>query len=183
MVSNILKRRQTQNPHLFIESTPSDRSCNDLSFNTTGLLVAGYDKVRSSPSLKVYDVKLPKYQEIYSTLPGEPARSVSFISNEPNSLICGSYKFLRGYDIRANISVFSLGTTYVEGVTIDPLNNNYFATHTDKGILRVWDRRRMSSASSGSEYLLSINPFNETGHDKEFPAFRMSCTRSGEFSF
>lgn len=178
VVSNILFEKKT----LLIESTPNDRSCNTVSFSTNGLLAAGYDKVRSSCSLKVYDISRHSKSyttDIYSAVPGELARSVSFIPDEPNSLICGSYKFLRGFDIRANMSVFSFGTTYLDGITVDPLNTNYFATRNEKGHVRVWDRRRMASGGSSSDFLLSINPF---GEKCDFWSFRMSTTRTGEFS-
>lgn len=177
-VSNLL----TDKKPILIQSNPKDRSCNTVSFSRTGLLAAGYERVRSSCSLKIYDIRrLSKSHavEIYSTVPGEPTRSVSFVKNEPHSLIGGVFKHLKGFDTRVNAPVFSFATTHLLEITTDPLNSNYFSSHNDKGNIRIWDRRYLIPNGSSSDYSLSISPF---GKDIGICPFQMSNNVSGEFS-
>lgn len=177
-VSNLLTNKKP----IFIQSNPKERSCNTVSFSRTGLLAAGYERVRSSCSLKIYDIRrLSKSHavEIYSTVPGEPTRSVSFVKTEPNSLIGGVFKHLKGFDTRVNAPVFSFATTHLLEITTDPLNSNYFSSYNDKGNIRIWDRRNLIPNGSSSDYSLSISPF---GKDVGVCPFQMSNNVSGEFS-
>lgn len=163
------------------------RPCNSLSFSSQGYLAVALDKVRNDSSLQIFDINRVFQGDkaaTYSLLANEVVSSVSFLPDSQVSLICGSYKFLREYDVRYPSPNFEVATKYVHGVTIDPFNNNYFSTHTDNGLVAFWDRRKMHTGSSGSsEPLLTVNPIGELLRGKNtFPCFRISSTRRGEFS-
>lgn len=161
------------------------RPCNAVSFNSNGLLAIGLDKVRSDNCLQIWDIDRISQTEneapktaTYSFLPSDVISSLAFVPEMPSSLICGSYKFLREFDLRAQTTTIQLATKYVHGITFDPFNPSNFCSHAEDGIVSFWDRRQIRNG----EPLLVLNPNIDSVRAKGgFPCFRLSSTRRGEF--
>lgn len=176
------------NPKTVIRLRPKQqRPCNSVSFNSQGLLAVALDKVRNDSSLQIFDInrvfqndKTPSF----SLMTSDVVSSAAFLRETPSSLVCGSYKFLREYDLRSGSTNFEAATKFVHGATVDPFNDYFFSTHSDSGTVAFWDRRQIRPGVSGSsEPILTINPFGESLRGKNaFPCFRISSTRRGEFA-
>lgn len=115
----------------------------------------------------------------YAFLPSDVISSLAFLPEIPTSLLCGSYKFLREFDLRSQSSSMQLATKCVQGICVDPFNQHYFSSHAEDGTVSFWDRRLMR----GGEPLLALNPAGDIARGKDpFPCFRLSSTRRGEFA-
>lgn len=161
------------------------RPCNAVSFNSNGLLAIGLDKVRSDNCLQIWSIDRISQTEkeapktaTYSFLPSDVISSLAFVPEMPSSLICGSYKFLREFDLRSQSTAIQLATKYVHGITFDPFNPSNFCSHAEDGTVSFWDRRQIRNG----EPLLVLNPNVDSARAKGgFPCFRLSSTRRGEF--
>lgn len=89
------------------------RSCNDVSFNSNGTLVAqGLDKVRNDFCLNIWDVNERMSHSRHTSghdvarpsrqlASGESIHSVKFTRDNPNTMLCGAaLRYLRLYDLR-----------------------------------------------------------------------------------
>lgn len=136
------------------------RPCNAVAFAKTGLLAVGLERVRNDSCLNVWDVEhrlLTSISPISSPgrSPFEPVRkfassegitSIKFFHGQPDTLVTGvKGACIRLYDLRDNLgnAAIQFQTTSVHNISIDPLNENYFAsagTQKDTSI-QIWDRR------------------------------------------
>ncbi|KAI9684221.1 MAG: hypothetical protein M1829_003492 [Trizodia sp. TS-e1964] len=158
----------------FSYSLKYPRVCNALSFNSEGLLAAGFEKSRGDHSLMIWDVKqrLGETAEkaakpLWSFLAGDAISSLQFFANQPSLLALGvnggKDLGLRLIDLREGTSYIHIPTKAAHNVTVDNNNDNCFASigpasgsNTDLAIF-VWDRRSLgrsnaSNLSSGHNY-------------------------------
>lgn len=162
------------------------RPCNTVSFSSNGLLAVGLDKVRNDNCLQIWNIDRASQGDkdtlrtpTYAFLPSDVISSLAFLPEIPFSLLCGSYKFLREFDLRSQSSSMQLATKCVHGIRVDPFNHHYFSSHAEDGTVSFWDRRLMRSG----EPLLVLNPAGDITRGKNaFPCFRLSSTRRGEFA-
>lgn len=162
------------------------RPCNAVSFSSNGMLAIGLDKVRNDHCLQIWTIdrvsqgdKEALKSPTYSLLPSDVIISVSFLPQIPSSLLCGSYKFLREFDLRSQSPSVQLATKCVRGISVDAFNQNYFSSHSEDGTVCFWDRRLLRSGDP----LLVLNPVWDNARGKNaFPPIRVSHTRRGEFS-
>lgn len=177
-------RNETQAP---IKLRPKQlRPCNAVSFSSNGHLAIGLGKVRNDSCLQIWNIERVSQGDketlkspTYNFLPSDAISSLAFFRETPNSLLCGSYKFLREFDLRSQSSSMQLATKCVQGICVNPLNQHYYSSHADDGIVSFWDRRLMRSG----EPLLSLNPLGDASRGNNgFPCFRLSSTRQGEFA-
>ncbi|KAL9577234.1 MAG: hypothetical protein Q9203_007539, partial [Teloschistes exilis] len=141
------------------------RLCNVVSFAKSGLLAVGLERVRNDTCLNIWDVEhrlLTSASPIGSpgTSQHEPVRryassegvtSIKFFHGQPDSLVAGiKGSSIRLYDLRDNAgnAAIQFQTTSVHNISIDPLNENYFASSgTQKDTtIQIWDRRFGSPA-------------------------------------
>ena len=149
------------------------RLCNAVSLSTKGLLAAGLDKVRNDFCLNIWDVNqrlsswnanANEQEWTSSKTHSEPIRklatsetisSIKFFADQPDSLVTGvKGQFVRIYDLRespGNPSV-QFATRCAHSLSIDPLDENYFASASGGGepLVCVWDRRVTARASAAS---------------------------------
>ncbi|KAI9837958.1 MAG: hypothetical protein M1819_006112 [Sarea resinae] len=144
----------------------NQRYCNAIAFSTQGLLAAGLDKVRNDFCLNVWNVdqRNPSVSSAGSTrVQADPIRklctseavsSVKFFMDRPNTLVAGvGRQFIRIFDLKEPPGSPSLQfvTRRVNYLSIDPLDENYFASagsQTDTTVC-IWDRR-FSPASTAA---------------------------------
>ncbi len=90
------------------------RSCNSVSFNSTGYLLAtGLDKVRNDFCLNIWDVNQRMGQVPQDNLrpsrqlaSSEAISSVRFTRDHPNTLVAGvAYRFIRIFDLRGRLAL------------------------------------------------------------------------------
>lgn len=189
--SSILKLRPKQS-----------RPCNSLSFNNEGLIAAGFDKGRQDNSLQIWNIehysrssnndhiKRPTYSYIHN----EAVLSSTFYPDHNNNLLAGSYKFLRGIDLRAEAATFQMATKCTLGITIDHFQPHLFLSFSEDGSLVLWDRRKLSENSSKFKSSLNANVSTETpllqfnkllsdsSRKNYTPCVRYSTIKKGEFS-
>ncbi|KAL8948359.1 MAG: hypothetical protein Q9222_005455, partial [Ikaeria aurantiellina] len=161
------------------------RACNAIAFSANGLLANGLERVRGGIGLNVWDIShhvLTPTSPVLS--PGrsshEPTRklaisegisSIRFFNTQPDTLLAGvKGACIRLYDLREHSgnAVVQFQTTAVHDITIDYLNENYFAsaiTQKDTTV-QIWDRRFGSPVSattlgSGSGYNTFVGPVLE----------------------
>lgn len=182
-----------------------NRPCNSLSFSHSNLIAAGFDKGRQDNSLQIWDIQeYPRTGDINSDatsrrpvlsyIPNEAVLSAAFLPDKEVNVICGSYKFLREIDTRADLPIYQIATKCTLGLMVDPFQPHLFQSYSEDGSLFIWDRRKLTSnnrklkASSGN--VLIENPllqFNKLLSGPSFrknlrPCVRYSAVRRGEFS-
>jgi hypothetical protein len=169
------------------------RACNSLSINRNGLIAVGLDKVRNDNCLLIWDVDQYSSRAsnddsasrtpLHSYLPNEVISSVVFLPQSPNTLLCGSYKFIRELDVRTNAASFQCATKCAQGISVNLNNEMYFASYSDEGAFSIWDRRQMRSGSATGEPALLMNRlFSESSRKSSATSFRFSLSRSDEFT-
>ncbi|CCE88896.1 Piso0_001686 [Millerozyma farinosa CBS 7064] len=178
------------------------RPCNSLSFNNNGLVAVGFDKGRQDSSLQVWDIQHYSRagsndhisRPTYTYMPNEAILSCNFYLNDSNSLLSGSYKFLREVDLRAETPVFQMATKLTLGITSDPFQEHLFSSYNEDGSLAIWDRRKLTTNFSKNKTIsggsgVSESPvlyFNRLFHDSTrktpSPCFRYSTIRRNEFA-
>ncbi|CAK9439413.1 uncharacterized protein LODBEIA_P35460 [Lodderomyces beijingensis] len=185
-----------------------NRPCNSITFNRSNLLVAGFDKGRQDNSLQIWDVEessskdLVKAEDesrvkkpVASFLPNEAVLSATFLPDTDTNVLCGSYKFLREIDLRADQPIFQMATKCTLGLMVDPFQTHLFQSHGEDGSLCIWDRRMLTSSqkSRGSTTgglvvtetpILQFNKLlsDSPGRKIQNPCVRYSSIRRGEFS-
>lgn len=138
----------------------SQRGCNAVAFNREGLLATGLDKVRQDAALNIWDIKQRLGSSDSSR--SQPSRkintetiaSVGFFDDQPNLLVAGvSGRQVRIFDLRDSHGSPALQaqTKCGYGLTIDHLDQNYFASYSEDppGMVAVWDRRWSGRGSGG----------------------------------
>lgn len=194
-IVNIFNLKKTDIPALKLKPKQS-RTCNSVAFNTQGLVAAGLDKVRNDNGLVIWNVEhyssatspapdgLGKNMSpMESHLPNESVSSVSFLPRNPSVLLSGSYKFIREFDLRSPTPTFQCVTKCSQGITVNPFNDNYFASYADSSV-SLWDRRMMRSGGSNTEPILYMpRLFGEASRKGlSNSCFRFSLSGSGEFA-
>ena len=151
----------------------SQRQCNAVSFNPSGLLATGLERVRNDFCLSIYDINQYISSHTHHGLGSkqviEPVRklatsegitSIKFFAQQPNTLVVGvKGTCVRIYDLREDTSnpVRQYQTGCVHNIAIDPTDENYFASAAplkDTTVL-VWDRRSTVRPISGSSGISS----------------------------
>lgn len=159
------------------------RSCNTVSFSSNGFLAVGLDKVRNENCLQIWNIDRVSQGDghntpTYSFLPSDVISSLAFLPDTPPSLLCGSYKFIREFDLRTQSSVTQFATKCVRGICVDPFNQHYFSSHSEDGTVAFWDRRQVRNG----EPLLLLNSAGDARNKTAFTCFRLSNIRRGEFA-
>ncbi|CAI5758642.1 unnamed protein product [Candida verbasci] len=171
-----------------------DRPCNSISFSDNNLIVAGYDKGRQDNSLQIWNIEDQgeNKRPLTSYLPNEAILSTIFYPDQSN-IICGSYKFLREFDLRSDQPVFQMATKCTLGLNIDHFQNHLFQSFSEDGSLAIWDRRKLTSnnvkksIASGIVQETPILQFSKLLNDfssrkVQHPCVRYSSIRKGEFA-
>ncbi|KAH9222678.1 hypothetical protein DL95DRAFT_325636 [Leptodontidium sp. 2 PMI_412] len=153
------------------------RPCQSVSFNTTGLLAVGLDRVRNDSCLQVWDVNerlagWDSHQKGWSVPPMnniEPKKklegstsitSIRFFEDQPKTLVAGvKNQSVRIHDLRdPNSAVINFPTRCNNNVAIDYLDPNYFASSSlDQPGLVIWDRRVAGRSTASPMYLESFD--------------------------
>lgn len=161
----------------------SNPTCNDVSFNSDNLLAIALDKVRAESSLRIFDTKRAEEgarEAISSLAANDLIFSTSFIPEEPQSIICGSYKSLREFDIRSSSPTFQIFCKDVHDITPDPFNSNFFAAkNQEKRTVSFFDRRFIQADANP---LISVSVYSNQNKENMISCFRASSTRRGEFA-
>lgn len=187
----------TQSTSTILKFRPKQaRPCNDLTFGG-GLVAAAFDKGRQDNSLQLWNIERGSNPQgansqvskpVLSYIPNEAVLSTIFYPESQHSLLCGSYKYLREIDTRSDVPVFQLATKCTLGLTVDPFDTHMFLSLGEDGSLAIWDRRRLSSAVTGTRHnvsetpILQFNKLLELSRKNSSPCFRYSGIRRGEFS-
>jgi hypothetical protein len=121
---------------------------------------------------------LPSIDPLGQFATGDSISSVKFITGSRDLVLAAvSQKWLRSYDIRSsastNSALRSVPSSLIEGLIIDPLDSNRFASF-GAGTIHVWDLRRLKQPS------LSFNNYDAIGDTLSPP--RRSSRLSIEFS-
>ena len=150
------------------------RKCNSVAFNTQDWVALAVDKTRSDVCLFVFDTNRTgeaSAEPVRKLCAAELVSSVRFFPGKPQEIVAGVQKaFVRIYDLRDGFSTSSnsaqAATRNVNNITIDPLDENYFASggSTDDPSVAVWDRRWMAAAAGPS----SASSSSHTGAVFEF---------------
>ncbi|PBP26540.1 WD repeat domain-containing protein [Diplocarpon rosae] len=153
------------------------RPCQSVSFNTTGLLAVGLDRVRNDSCLQVWDVNqrlagwdpylkgwnVPAMNSIEPKRKLEGSTSITsirFFEDQPQTLIAGvKNQSIRVHDLRdPNSSVLNFQTRCNNNIAIDHTDTNYFASSSlDQPGLVIWDRRVSSRSTASPMYLESFD--------------------------
>lgn len=188
--STILNLRPKQN-----------RPCNSISFSNNNLVAVGFDKGRQDTSLQIWNIdgysssgnnnhlKRP----VTSLLPNEAILSTVFYPDQNSNIICGSYKFLREFDLRTDQPIYQMATKCTSGLKIDYFQSHLFQSFSEDGSLAIWDRRKLTSNKCkqlGSTNVITETPilqFNRLLSDASSrkvsnPCVRYSTVRKGEFA-
>ncbi|MCJ1372649.1 hypothetical protein MMC20_003874 [Loxospora ochrophaea] len=150
----------------------SQRQCNAVAFNKTGLLATGLERVRNDFCLNVFDIN-QRISTQHTLSPGssrqpvdsirklassEGITSIRFFTKQPDTLIAGvKGACVRVYDLRESTGSPSLQfqTAHIHYLSIDPTNENYFASAGPPRdtTIHIWDRRSAARpVSTGLSY-------------------------------
>lgn len=161
------------------------RPCNTVAFGANGLVAAGFDKGRQDNSLQVWDAARASSDSrpVHAHVANEAILLLLFLDE---TVVAGSYKFLRQFDLRSDQPAFQVATKCTLGLVADPLQSHYFLLYGDDGLVAVWDRRRLgkhkANAATGAEPVLHFPKLLADGSRKGSPCLRYSPVRRGEFS-
>ncbi|KAL8699708.1 MAG: hypothetical protein Q9201_005850 [Fulgogasparrea decipioides] len=145
------------------------RHCNAVAFAKTGLLAVGLERVRADFCLNVWDVEhrllidtsptsspgRSSYEPVRKFASSEGITSIKFFHGQPDTLVTGvKGACIRLYDLRDHTGNPALQflTTSVHNISIDLLDENYFAsagTQKDTTI-QIWDRRYGAPSTAAS---------------------------------
>ena len=150
----------------------SQRQCNAVAFNSTGLLATGLERVRNDFSLNVFDINqrmrgssgpgsirnAPPVEPIRKLASSEGITSIKFFTGQPDTLVAGvKGTCVRVYDLRESTGSPALQnqTPCVHNIAIDPRDENYFASvgPARDSTIHIWDRRstlRSTASNLGS---------------------------------
>lgn len=152
------------------------RKCNSVAFNTQDWLALAVDKTRSDVCLFVFDTNRTgeaSADPVRKLCAAELVSSVRFFPGRPQEIVAGVQRaFVRIYDLRDGFSGSTNGaqaaTRNVNNISVDPLDENYFASggSTDDPSVTVWDRRWIAAGSVSTTSSTSSN--SNTGAVFEF---------------
>lgn len=136
------------------------RKCNSIAFSKDNWLACALDKTRSDVCLNIYDAGSDSqaYSEpIRRLCPAELVSSVRFFPHHPQEVVLAAQRsFVRLYDLRdphtSSGATLQATTRNVNNITIDPLDEHYFASagSTDDPSVTVWDKRWLANGTGGS---------------------------------
>ncbi|KAL2074388.1 hypothetical protein VTL71DRAFT_8166 [Oculimacula yallundae] len=153
------------------------RPIQSVSFNTTGLLAVGLDRVRNDSCLQVWDVNerlagWKSHEKGWSVPPMnsiEPKKklegstsitSIRFFEDQPKTLVAGvKNSSVRIHDLRDNnAAVINFPTRCNNNIAIDYMDPNYFASSSlDQPGIVIWDRRAGGRSTASPMYLESTD--------------------------
>ncbi|KAK5990218.1 SEH-associated 4-like protein [Cladobotryum mycophilum] len=172
-IVNLLKIDDNSNAYVEL-GLKMARTCQAVSFNTTGLLAVGLDRVRMDPSLQVWDInRLSSAASQRQGFPDdvgsftdprnrlEPSVSVSsikFFEDSPQVLVAGiKGQGVRIHDLRDPTNVLTFHTKCNNNLSIDYADQNYFASSAlDHPGVMIWDRRATSRPVASHSYTQAI---------------------------
>ncbi|RCK64511.1 SEH-associated protein 4 [Candida viswanathii] len=188
--SSVLSLRPKQN-----------RPCNSISFSNNNLVAVGFDKGRQDNSLQIWSVESYSSagnnshlkRPVTTYLPNEAILSTVFYPDQNSNIICGSYKFLREIDLRADQPIYQMATKCTFGLQIDYFQSHLFQSFSEDGSLAIWDSRKLTAnkyKQLGPTNVITETPvlqFNRLLSDASSrkvtnPCVRYSTVRRGEFA-
>lgn len=215
--ARIIQIDSLENKPDFLQSFPVrlQRKCNSIAWGSKDLLATGLDRARNDSSLNIYDTRT-----LSSSTQAEPLRkfsitegvtNVKFFADQPDVILAGiSRQCIRIYDLRgkwlncsrqcyADRLLDNVGggpvafpTRHVHYLSIDPLDQNYFASVGAAGenVVSVWDRRAVARSSAASlsdsplaTAVLEIKPVViSTQNQANIWSLRYSGYRRGSFA-
>ncbi|RFU79945.1 wd repeat-containing [Trichoderma arundinaceum] len=171
-IVNLLRIDDSSNAYIEL-GLKMARTCQAVSFNTTGLLAVGLDRVRMDQSLQVWDVnRLSSVISLGKGFPdnwgslSEPKRvepsvsvsSIKFFEDSPNVLVVGiKGQGVRIHDLRDPTGVITFHTKCNNNLAIDYADQNYFASSAlDHPGVMIWDRRATSRPIASHTYTQAV---------------------------
>ncbi|KAJ9155102.1 WD repeat domain-containing protein [Pleurostoma richardsiae] len=174
-IVNLLRVDDNSNAYMELGLKVS-RTCQAVSFSTSGLLAVGLDRVRSDQCLHIWDVNRLS-SGISTSVSGfgphvepftDPVRrleasmsisSVKFFEDNPNTLVVGIRgQGLRIHDLREEASSYNFPTRCNNNLAIDYADPNYFASSAlDQPGIMIWDRRARSRPVASASYLDAVD--------------------------
>ncbi|KAI9806374.1 MAG: hypothetical protein M1825_006489 [Sarcosagium campestre] len=163
-------------------SVKNQRLCNAISLSSKNLLASGLDKVRNDFCLNIWDINhrlstwnkkargwgpaRPQVEPIRKLATSETISSIKFFTDQPDSLVTGvKGQVVRVYDLRESPGnpAIQFSTRCTHNLSIDPQDENYFASASSSGgpVVCVWDRRMSGRPSSVN--VPSINDSYQAG--------------------
>ena len=151
--------------------TKQQRKCNSVAISTQSWVAVALDKTRSDVCLNIYDAQsntTSLEEPVRRLCAAELVSSVRFFPGQPREVVATTSRaFIRVIDLRdshfgGGSSNLQASTRNVNNVTIDPLDENFFASagSTDDPSVTIWDRRWMSSSTSGGSNTGAIFHFH-----------------------
>jgi len=112
------------------------------------MLASGLDKVRNDSCLHIWDINQRlgsgSDRPIRQLASSEAIAACQFTRDNPHILVAGvAYRWVRIFDLReaaSGTSAMSCNSRCVYNISLD-LDPNYYAGHSDDGVVTVWDRR------------------------------------------
>ena len=145
------------------------RLCNAVTFGRPNLLATGLDRVRNDFCLSIWDLTQrllsgtptlgntgkPTPDPLRKFASSEAVTSIKFFPGQLDTFVAGvKGSCIRIYDLRDNVGNASLQfqTAAVNNISIDPLDENYFAAAGAQkdATIQIWDRRSRSSFSASN---------------------------------
>ncbi|TKA28829.1 hypothetical protein B0A54_16018 [Friedmanniomyces endolithicus] len=173
------------------------RKCNSVALSSQHWLAVALDKTRSDVCLNVYDVNgdiSSSVEPVRRLCAAEQVSSVRFFPSSPHELVATTQRsFIRIYDLRDSYigaggsASLQASTRHVNNVSIDPLDEHYFASvgSTADPSFTVWDKRWMTSSAFGgsnSGSVLSVSLAGETTHPTTIRNVRWSGNQRGRLA-
>lgn len=169
------------------------RTVNALSISMNGMIAMGLDRNKHDASLQVWDVN---YQSTnsnvvnpsFSYCANENVVSLKFLND--TTLVTGTSKLLKEVDLRSPHPAYQHPTRLSNDIQINPFNSWQFSTYGDDGTLAIWDRRKLSQASTSNDTLetQSLLMFDKlmgagaASRKYTNSCFRWSVVRGNEFT-
>ncbi|KAK0284829.1 hypothetical protein LTR35_005743 [Friedmanniomyces endolithicus] len=173
------------------------RKCNSVALSSQHWLAVALDKTRSDVCLNIYDVNgdiSSSVEPVRRLCAAEQVSSVRFFPSSPHELVATTQRsFIRIYDLRDSYigaggsASLQASTRHVNNVSIDPLDEHYFASvgSTADPSFTVWDKRWMTSSAFGgsnSGSVLSVSLAGETTHPTTIRNVRWSGNQRGRLA-
>ncbi|KAK4548622.1 hypothetical protein LTR36_009532 [Oleoguttula mirabilis] len=193
--ASLIRLREDKQPSENIATfkIKQQRKCNSVAFSTQNWLAVGLDKTRSDVCLNIYDAASEHQEPVRRLCAAELVSSVRFFSSRPHELVASIQRMhIRIYDLRDGYFSGSGGniqaaTRNVNNITIDPLDENYFASGGSSGdpSVTVWDKRwirQSSSSGSNSGAVFNFSPAVDVPAPTTVWSLRYSGQRRGRLA-
>ncbi|KAI6797075.1 WD40 repeat-like protein [Hortaea werneckii] len=163
-----LSNEKPRTEQLLTFKTKQQRKCNSVALSSQNWLAVALDKTRSDVCLNIYDVGSEVQEPVRRLCPAELVSSVRFFPSQPQEVVATAQRsFVRLYDLRDRSSgsgnrSLQAPTRNINNITIDPLDENYFASSGSTGdpSVTVWDKRWIAQSSSGSQANCAVFNFS-----------------------